>query len=239
MKNKKKAFKYIILAMALFLIGFVVGYLGPGGLNFSIPIEQIIWLGRLVALLSVIGFSYFLARAYTTHKNYLATVDDDESYELYKTARKTLDYSTVMFNISQIAAVFNVIASNSFELKSRTASFLYLDLVSLVILFILVFIYYRVYGYVREVKVPFMISSDDLIVFMEKTADEAELQVEYRNSYKILHALTAEILPVLYIILGAISILLNTNQIGALLSIAAIHLYITISQLRITKEYFK
>ena len=88
------------------------------------------------------------------------------------------------------------------------------------------------------VALYFIMNSRKVYAYLE-TYDEGEKQAEMEEAYLILFKLNQLILPSVYIILFALSIILGEVQLVAALITAVIHLYINIAQLRKTKRYFK
>ena len=85
---------------------------------------------------------------------------------------------------------------------------------------------------IRNYQLSILATPKEVLDYLE-TYDEGEKQAEMAEAYLILFKLNQLILPSVYIILFALSII-----VGVLIT-AVIHLYINIAQLRKTKRYFK
>ena len=91
---------------------------------------------------------------------------------------------------------------------------------------------------IRNYQISILATPKEVLDYLE-TYDEGEKQAEMAEAYLILFKLNQLILPSVYIILFALSIILGEVQLVGVLITAVIHLYINIAQLRKTKRYFK
>ena len=91
---------------------------------------------------------------------------------------------------------------------------------------------------IRNYQLSILATPKEVLDYLE-TYDEGEKQAEMEEAYLILFKLNQLILPSVYIILFALSIILGEVQLVAALITSVIHLYINIAQLGKTKRYFK
>ena len=129
MSTKKRILRNIgIFILAAILGGGVVGFIMTHFEHFSWPtvlnVELLKNIGR-ASLIILYPVTFFLL--YQTHKvhgAYQREEDDDKSYELYRQTFKTLEYATILYNISSALTLFTLFVGVSYLgplLRSETA----------------------------------------------------------------------------------------------------------------------
>ena len=185
-----------------------------------------------LGILSTIVALYFIMNSRKAYDSYLAEEDDELNELAYIKMYRSLDYGTAAYNVLQVSMFFSLVT----VLPSHD---LPLSVFLLAVLTILVGSFcVKTTSKIRNYQIPILATPKEVLDYLE-TYDEGEKQAEMAEAYLILFKLNQLILPSVYIILFALSIILGEVQLVGVLITALIHLYINIAQLRKTKRYFK
>ena len=207
--------KHLLLLLGSLLLGGLIGMFGAAFTNLHLNISQeqvqfvLTTFFFCLGILSTIVALYFIMNSRKVYASYLAEEDDELNERAYIKMYRSLDYGTVAYNV--LLAVLTILVG-SFCIKTTSK--------------------------IRNYQLSILATPKEVLDYLE-TYDEGEKQAEMVEAYLILFKLNQLILPSVYIILFALSIILGQVQLVAALITAVIHLYINIAQLRKTKRYFK
>ena len=230
--------KHLLLLLGSLLLGGLIGMFGATftNLHLNISQEQVQFILTTIffclGILSTIVALYFIMNSRKVYASYLAEEDDELNERAYIKMYRSLDYGTVAYNVLQVSMLFSlltVLPSHDLPISA----FLLAVLTILVGSFCI-----KTTSKIRNYQISILATPKEVLDYLE-TYDEGEKQAEMAEAYLILFKLNQLILPSVYIILFALSIILGQVQLVAALITAVIHLYINIAQLRKTKRYFK
>ena len=118
MSTKKRILRNIGILILAVILGGVVGFIMAHFEHISWPtflnVELLKNIGR-ASLFILYPVTFFLL--YQTHKvhgAYQREEDDDRSYELYRQTFKTLEYATILYNISSALTLFTLFVGVSY-----------------------------------------------------------------------------------------------------------------------------
>ena len=226
--------KHLLLLLGSLLLGGLIGMFGAAftNLHLNISQEQVQFvLTTFFFCLGIVAL-YFIMNSRKVYASYLAEEDDELNERAYIKMYRSLDYGTVAYNVLQVSMLFSlltVLPSHDLPISA----FLLAVLTILVGSFCI-----KTTSKIRNYQLSILATPKEVLDYLE-TYDEGEKQAEMVEAYLILFKLNQLILPSVYIILFALSIILGQVQLVAALITAVIHLYINIAQLRKTKRYFK
>ena len=229
--------KHLLLLLGSLLLGGLIGMFGAAFTNLHLNISQeqvqfvLTTFFFCLGILSTIVALYFIMNSRKVYASYLAE-DDELNERAYIKMYRSLDYGTVAYNVLQVSMLFSlltVLPSHDLPISA----FLLAVLTILVGSFCI-----KTTSKIRNYQLSILATPKEVLDYLE-TYDEGEKQAEMVEAYLILFKLNQLILPSVYIILFALSIILGQVQLVAALITAVIHLYINIAQLRKTKRYFK
>ena len=220
--------KHLLLLLGSLLLGGLIGMFGAAFTNLHLNISQeqvqfvLTTFFFCLGILSTIVALYFIMNSRKAYDSYLAEEDDELNELAYIKMYRSLDYGTVAYNVLQVSMFFSLVT----VLPSHD---LPLSVFLLAVLTILVGSFcVKTTSKIRNYQISILATPKEVLDYLE-TYDEGEKQAEINQL----------ILPSVYIILFALSIILGEVQLVAVLITAVIHLYINIAQLRKTKRYFK
>ena len=223
--------KHLLLLLGSLLLGGLIGMFGATFTNLHLNISQEQVQFILTTIFFCLGvLSTMVARK--AYDSYLAEEDDELNERAYIKMYRSLDYGTVAYNVLQVSMLFSLVT----VLPSHD---LPLSVFLLAVLTILVGSFcVKTTSKIRNYQLSILATPKEVLDYLE-AYDEGEKQAEMAEAYLILFKLNQLILPSVYIILFALSIILGEVQLVGVLITAVIHLYINIAQLRKTKRYFK
>ena len=188
MSTKKRILRNIgILILAAILGGGVVSFIMAHFEYFSWPtvlnVELLKNIGR-ASLFILYPVTFFLL--YQTHKvhgAYQREEDDDRSYELYRQTFKTLEYATILYNISSALTLFTLFVGVSYLgplLRSETAIHIpFYDIALFLALILGQILVLKTTQKVRQYKLSAMPTIEEMKDYA-LSYDEGELQAHSR-----------------------------------------------------------
>ncbi|HEM3969433.1 TPA: DUF3169 family protein [Streptococcus suis] len=228
-------FILVVLAVevALFIAGFFMGFFEAAGYD----INTLLFVSRAVMVASFIGFAYLLYRSFTTFKRYQESEDDDDVLDqLYKTTFRSLEYSTILYNIFGGLVLANMILGANISADYYTIELF--DIAAFIVLLPAQVAIFKVTQVVRQYKLSAFPTPSEIKDYMY-ALDEGERQANFEQSYLIVHNLNQWVLPLLYLLIMMVTLITQTQQLLALLIVAFLHVYINVMQVRMIRRYFK
>lgn len=228
-------FFFVVLAVnvALYVAGFFMGYFEAAGYD----INTLLFVSRAVMVASFIGFAYLLYKSFTTFKRYQESEDDDDVLDqLYKTTFRSLEYSTILYNIFGGLVLANMILGTNFSAEYYTIELF--DIAAFIVLLPAQIGIFKVTQVVRQYKLSAFPTPSEIKDYIY-ALDEGERQANFEQSYLIVHNLNQWVLPLLYVLIMMVTLITQTQQLLALLIVAFIHIYINILNVQMIRKYFK
>ncbi|HEM3576736.1 TPA: DUF3169 family protein [Streptococcus suis] len=228
-------FFFVVLAVnfALFVAGFFMGYFEAAGYDIS----TLLFVSRAFMVASFIGFAYLLYKSFTTFKRYQESEDDDEVLDqLYKTTFRSLEYSTILYNIFGGLVFANMILGINVSAEYYTIELF--DIAAFIVLLPAQVAIFKVTQAVRQYKLSAFPTPSEIKDYIY-ALDEGERQANFEQSYLIVHNLNQWVLPLLYVLIMIVTQITQTQQLLALLIVAFIHIYINILNVQMIRKYFK
>ncbi|CYW99762.1 DUF3169 family protein [Streptococcus suis] len=228
-------FILVVLAVevALFIAGFFMGFFEAAGYD----INTLLFVSRAVMVASFIGFAYLLYRSFTTFKRYQESEDDDDVLDqLYKTTFRSLEYSTILYNIFGGLVLANMILGANISADYYTIELF--DIAAFIVLLPAQVAIFKVTQVVRQYKLSAFPTPSEIKDYIY-ALDEGERQANFEQSYLIVHNLNQWVLPLLYLLIMMVTLITQTQQLLALLIVAFLHIYINVMQVRMIRRYFK
>ena len=229
---------HIIFALKIIIAGVLLGiFAGFLGLNpLGISQEQVIiasysiflGLGLITAILTF----YFTRKSHQAYQKYQREEEDEENEHDYLATYRFLDYGTVAWNVCQICMLSCMLLGlGSFGLSMGS--------LLLIVVSICAGVYcLKITSKIRNYKLSIMATPKEVLDYLD-TYDEGEKQAEMEEAYLILFKVNQLLIPGIYVVLVALSVVLGEVQLVALLVAVVIHMYMNVAQLRKTKRYFK
>ncbi|HFH9947162.1 TPA: DUF3169 family protein [Streptococcus suis] len=228
-------FFFVVLAVnfALFVAGFFMGYFEAAGYDIS----TLLFVSRAFMVASFIGFAYLLYKSFTTFKRYQESEDDDEVLDqLYKTTFRSLEYSTILYNIFGGLVFANMILGINVSAEYYTIELF--DIAAFIVLLPAQVAIFKVTQAVRQYKLSAFPTPSEIKDYIY-ALDEGERQANFEQSYLIVHNLNQWVLPLLYVLIMIVTQITQTQQLLALLIVAFLHIYINILNVQMIRKYFK
>ncbi|HFI0115228.1 TPA: DUF3169 family protein [Streptococcus suis] len=186
-------FILVVLAVevALFIAGFFMGFFEAAGYD----INTLLFVSRAVMVASFIGFAYLLYRSFTTFKRYQESEDDDDVLDqLYKTTFRSLEYSTILYNIFGGLVLANMILGANISADYYTIELF--DIAAFIVLLPAQVAIFKVTQVVRQYKLSAFPTPSEIKDYIY-ALDEGERQANFEQSYLIVHNLNQWVLPLL------------------------------------------
>ncbi|MDE1691361.1 DUF3169 family protein [Streptococcus suis] len=228
-------FFFVVLAVnvALYVAGFFMGYFEAMGYD----INTLLFVSRVFMVASFIGFAYLLYKSFTTFKRYQESEDaDDVLDQLYKITFRSLEYSTILYNIFGGLVFANMILGANISADYYTIELF--DIAAFIVLLPAQIGIFKVTQVVRQYKLSAFPTPSEIKDYMY-ALDEGERQANFEQSYLIVHNLNQWVLPLLYLLIMMVTLITQTQQLLALLIVAFLHIYINVMQVRMIRRYFK
>lgn len=223
----------LVVEVALFVAGFFMGYFEAAGYD----INTLLFVSRAFMVAGFIGFAYLMYKSFTTFKRYQESEDDDDVLDqLYKTTFRSLEYGTILYNISSGLVLLNMILGADLLKDSYTMELF--DIIAFIILLPAQIGIFKVTQVVRQYKLSAFPTPSELKDYIY-ALDEGERQANFEQSYLIVHNLNQWVLPLLYVLIMMVTLFTQTQQLLALLIVAFIHIYINILNVQMIRKYFK
>ena len=246
MSTKKRILRNIGILIPAVILGGVVGFIMDHFEHFSWPtflnVELLKNIGR-ASLIILYPVTFFLL--YQTHKvhgAYQREEDDDRSYELYRQTFKTLEYATILYNISSALTLFTLFVGVSY-LGSLLGSDMTIDIPFYDIALFLALILGQILVLKTTQKVrQYKLSAMPTIEEMKDYAlsyDEGELQAHYELSFLTLFNLNQRLIPGLYILLFILGVGTPMQVVSGMIVLTIIFVYINVDSYQAVKRYFK
>ncbi|HFI0143677.1 TPA: DUF3169 family protein [Streptococcus suis] len=228
-------FFFVVLAVnaAIYVAGFFMGYLEAMGYD----INTLLFVSRAFMVASFIGFAYLLYKSFTTFKRYQESEDDDDVLDqLYKTTFRSLEYSTILYNIFGGLVLANMILGINVSAEYYTIELF--DIAAFIVLLPAQVAIFKVTQVVRQYKLSAFPTPSEIKDYIY-ALDEGERQANFEQSYLIVHNLNQWVLPLLYVLIMIVTQITQTQQLLALLIVAFLHIYINILNVQMIRKYFK
>ena len=246
MSTKKRILRNIGIFILAAILGGVVGFIMAHFEHFSWPtvlnIELLKNIGR-ASLIILYPVTFFLL--YQTHKvhgAYQREEDDDRSYELYRQTFKTLEYATILYNISSALTLFTLFVGVSYLgplLKSETAIGIpFYDIALFLALILGQVLVLKTTQKVRQYKLSAMPTIEEMKDYA-LSYDEGELQAHYEQSFLTLFNLNQRLIPGLYILLFILGVGTPMQVVSGMIVLTIIFVYINVDSYQAVKRYFK
>ncbi|HEM3666477.1 TPA: DUF3169 family protein [Streptococcus suis] len=224
----------LVLEVALFVAGFFMGVFEGAGFD----VNTLLLMTRTEMLFGVVAFTYFLYKSFITFKRYQASEEEDDEVvdELYKTTFRSLEYATIIYNISAGLVLFNLILGTNYGDYSYSTELV--DLIGFLILLPAQIAIVKVTQTIRRYKLSAFPTPNEMKDYMY-ALDEGEKQANFEQSFLILFNLNQWVFPLLYVLVAMVSTITQTQQLLALGIVAFLHLYINLAKLPMIRRYFK
>ena len=246
MSTKKRILRNIGILIPAVILGGVVGFIIDHFEYISWPtvlnVELLKNIGR-ASLIILYPVTFFLL--YQTHKvhgAYQREEDDDRSYELYRQTFKTLEYATILYNISSALTLFTLFVGVSYLgplLRSETT--IHIPFYDIALFFALILGQILVLKTTQKVR-QYKLSAMPTIEEMKDYAlsyDEGELQAHYEQSFLTLFNLNQRLIPGLYVLLFILGVGTPMQVVSGMIVLTIIFVYINVDSYQAVKRYFK
>lgn len=255
MKEKRmKSTRYRFWRNVVFIavggvVGFIAGSLvGYYDLAVEIDFSQFISLKAVQDIMIVAIFLLFLGTLYYLHisresMSRLEKMEDDEEIEsLEQAGNRAYALAGILTNLMQIPFMFY--AATGFAEGIRHTDFNILlafgKLFFLVLLITVASILVRKgFKTVNGEELPRYSNVRETRDFLMDKMDEAEKQINYEENFELVMKLVSFIFPSIYIGLILLNLLFQLDTILAWIAVSIIYLYVTVSQYKIVKRYYK
>ena len=246
MSTKKRILRNIGIFILAAILGGVVGFIMAHFEHFSWPtvlnVELLKNIGR-ASLIILYPVTFFLL--YQTHKvhgAYQREEDDDRSYELYCQTFKTLEYATILYNISSALTLFTLFVGVSYLgplLRSETTIHIpFYDIALFLALILGQILVLKTTQKVRQYKLSAMPTIEEMKDYA-LSYDEGELQAHYEQSFLTLFNLNQRLIPGLYVLLFILGVGTPMQVVSGMIVLTIIFVYINAESYRAVKRYFK
>ena len=247
MSTKKRILRNIgIFILAAILGGGVVGFMMDHFEHFSWPtvlnVELLKNIGR-ASLIILYPVTFFLL--YQTHKvhgAYQREEDDDRSYELYRQTFKTLEYATILYNISSALTLFTLFVGVSYLGpllgSDMTIDIPFYDIALFLALILGQILVLKTTQKVRQYKLSAMPTIEEMKDYA-LSYDEGELQAHYEQSFLTLFNLNQRLIPGLYVLLFILGAGTPMQVASGMIVLTIIFVYINAESYQAVKRYFK
>ena len=246
MSTKKRILRNIGIFILAAILGGVVGFIMAHFEYFSWPtvlnVELLKNIGR-ASLFILYPVTFFLL--YQTHKvhgAYQREEDDDKSYELYRQTFKTLEYATILYNISSALTLFTLFVGVSYLgplLRSETAIHIpFYDIALFLALILGQILVLKTTQKVRQYKLSDMPTIEEMNDYA-LSYDEGELQAHYEQSFLTLFNLNQRLIPGLYVLLFILGVGTPMQVVSGMIVLTIIFVYINAESYQAVKRYFK
>lgn len=224
----------VAIEVAIFVAGFFMGVFEAAGFD----VHTLLLVTRTAMLSGFVAFAYLLYKSFTTFKQYQASEEEDDEIVdgLYKTTFRSLEYGTIIYNISAGLVLFNLILGTNYGDHYYTTELV--DLIGFLILLPAQIAIFKVTQAVRRYKLSAFPTPNEVKDYMY-ALDEGERQANFEQSFLIVFNLNQWVLPLLYAFVGAVSLISQTQQLLALGIVAFIQIYINLMNVRMIRQYFK
>lgn len=246
MSTKKRILRNIGIFIPAVILGGVVGFIMDHFEYISWPtvlnVELLKNIGR-ASLFILYPVTFFLL--YQTHKvhgAYQIEEDDDRSYELYRQTFKTLEYATILYNISSALTLFTLFVGVSYLgplLRSETTIHIpFYDIALFLALILGQILVLKTTQKVRQYKLSAMPTIEEMKDYA-LSYDEGELQAHYEQSFLTLFNLNQRLIPGLYVLLFILGIGTPMQVVSGMIVLTIIFVYINVDSYQAVKRYFK
>ncbi|MBY5035580.1 DUF3169 family protein [Streptococcus gallolyticus] len=251
MNKKNTVFKKRMIYFFMYgLTGLLLGYFAPAlvgvvnGLELSLSTARntLLLLTNLAFVLAFLMGIIFFQLARKVEKDYNeADMDDDQSVnQLYTRLYRNMEYAVVIGNIEGVLAIFNVMLGSQllFQTNGAELSLSMYGFLELILLSIFQTRLFKMIERIRQFKLSVFSTVSEIKAYVN-SYDEGERQTNFEQSFMTLFNLNQKVLPILYVVVFAVSVISQSQQLMAYLVVAFIHIYINLSQYRMVREYFK
>lgn len=246
MSTKKRILRNIGILIPAVILGGVVGFMMDHFEHISWPtvlnVELLKNIGR-ASLFILYPVTFFLL--YQTHKvhgAYQREEDDDRSYELYRQTFKTLEYATILYNISSALTLFTLFVGVSYLgplLRSETTIHIpFYDIALFLALILGQILVLKTTQKVRQYKLSAMPTIEEMKDYA-LSYDEGELQAHYEQSFLTLFNLNQRLIPGLYVLLFILGVGTPMQVVSGMIVLTIIFVYINVDSYQAVKRYFK
>ena len=246
MSTKKRILRNIGILILAIILGGVVGFIMAHFEHFSWPtvlnVELLKNIGR-ASLFILYPVTFFLL--YQTHKvhgAYQREEDDDRSYELYRQTFKTLEYATILYNISSALTLFTLFVGVSYLGpllgSDMTIDIPFYDIALFLALILGQILVLKTTQKVRQYKLSAMPTIEEMKDYA-LSYDEGELHAHYEQSFLTLFNLNQRLIPGLYVLLFILGAGTPMQVASGMIVLTIIFVYINAESYQAVKRYFK
>ena len=246
MSTKKRILRNIGILIPAVILGGVVGFIIDHFEYISWPtvlnVELLKNIGR-ASLIILYPVTFFLL--YQTHKvhgAYQREEDDDRSYELYRQTFKTLEYATILYNISSALTLFTLFVGVSYLGpllgSDMTIDIPFYDIALFLALILGQILVLKTTQKVRQYKLSAMPTIEEMKDYA-LSYDEGELQAHYEQSFLTLFNLNQRLIPGLYVLLFILGVGTPMQVVSGMIVLTIIFVYINVDSYQAVKRYFK
>lgn len=197
---------------------------------------------RCVEVALLIVAAYVVYRFLASQKAFQAcSEDNEEEYErLYNLSHRQLGYLSVLVNILASLAVVCLLLGNDIHSDKEGLSFFFsfFEIGMFLVMIGLQFIFVKLNNMVRHYKLSLFATDEDMVDYLN-SLDEGERQAYYVNSHQIVFNLNFRILPLLYVLVFAVSAATGQAQVLGYLVVAIVHIYINLLQVKSVQAYYR
>lgn len=246
MSTKKRILRNIVILIIAVILGVILGFLVAHLERFSwltmLNVELLKNVGRasLFALYPLTFFLLYLANKY--HEASQREEDDDKSYELYRQTFKTLEYATILYNISMALTLFTLFVGVSYLVpllgSEMTIHIPFYDIALFLVSILGQILILKITQKIRQYKLSAMPTIKEMKEYA-LSYDEGELQAHYEQSFLTLFNLNQRLIPGLYILLFLVGAGTPMQVVSGMIVLTIIFVYINAMSYQAVKRYFK
>ena len=243
---KKRLIFFSLIGFAGFIFGLVMPFLA--GLMDGSKIE-LATVKEVLAFLSLIGFIvavslglYWFLQAQKAEKAYheVDMDQEEEVQDIYNRLYRKMESAVVAANLATIFVLYQVLSGFEVLFMTDMVNFTFPLLPYLYLIVVLIFQsqLIKLVGRVRNYRLSVFSTVSEIREYVN-SYDEGERYASMEQSFITLFNLNQKVLPILYVVVLAISVISQTSQLTAYVVLAFVHIYINLSQYRMIVKYFK
>ncbi|MBO4107522.1 DUF3169 family protein [Streptococcus suis] len=245
-KKKARIRRNSLLFISGILIGALAGFIQAirefEQLPAFLTMENLLIALRCVEVGLLIVTAYVIYRLLAYQKAFQSCSEDNEDeYErLYNHSHRQLGYLSILVNVLASLTVVCLLLGNDIQAKKVGISFFFsfFEIGMLLVMIGLQFIFVKLNNLVRHYKLSLFATDEDMVDYLN-SLDEGERQAYYVNSHQIVFNLNFSILPLLYVLVFAVSAATGQAQVLGYLLVAIVHIYINLLQVKSVQDYYR
>ena len=243
---KKRLIFFSLIGFAGFIVGSVMPFLA--GFMDGAKIE-LATVKEVLAFLSLIGFIvavglglYWFLQAQKAEKAYheVDMDQEEEVQDIYNRLYRKMESAVVAANLATIFVLYQNLSGFEVLFMTDMVNFSFPLLPCLYLIVVLIFQsqLFKLVGRVRNYRLSVFSTVSEIREYVN-SYDEGERYASMEQSFITLFNLNQKVLPILYVVVLAISVISQTSQLTAYVVLAFVHIYINLSQYRMIVKYFK